>query len=95
VAYVFYVARTLSSGGGLEEVPDKLLLWRFSSRPLTRAVVVQFLIALVIMVIDAHFFVGAMESASHVIGIPAGRISLLLAPLATKLPEKLNSMLWL
>ncbi len=53
------------------------------------------LIALVIMVIDAHFFVGAMESASHVIGIPAGRISLLLAPLATKLPEKLNSMLWL
>ncbi len=73
---------------------DKLLLWRFSSRPPTRAVVV-FLIALVIMVIDVHFFVGAMESASHVIGIPAGRISLLLAPLATKLPEKLNSMLWL
>jgi cation:H+ antiporter len=70
-------------------VPDKLFLWRFSSRPPTWAVVVQFLIALVVMVIGAHFFIGAMEIASHAMAIPAGLISLLLAPLATELPEKL------
>lgn len=92
--YVLYAARTLGSGGGLEAAPDKLLLWRSASQPPTWAVVSQFFIALVIMVISAHFFVGGMESASHAAGIPAGLISLLLAPLATELPEKINSILW-
>jgi cation:H+ antiporter len=43
------------------------------------------------MVAGAQIFVRAVESA----GLPAGLISLVLAPLATELPEKVNSVLWI
>ncbi len=47
------------------------------------------------MGVGAHFFVDAVEHASTALGIPAGIIALILAPLATELPEKFNSVLWL
>jgi cation:H+ antiporter len=43
----------------------------------------------------AHFFVGAVEHLSSSVGVPAGLIALVLAPLATELPEKFNSVIWL
>ena len=43
----------------------------------------------------AHLFVGAVEHLSETVGIPAGIIALVLAPLATELPEKFNSVIWL
>lgn len=43
----------------------------------------------------AHLFVGAVEHLSETVSIPAGLIALVLAPLATELPEKFNSILWL
>jgi cation:H+ antiporter len=47
------------------------------------------------MATGAHYFVDAVERGSEAAGIPAGLISLVLAPLATELPEKLNSVIWL
>jgi cation:H+ antiporter len=47
------------------------------------------------MGVGAHFFVGGVEHASDSLGIPAGLISLVLAPLATEMPEKFNSIIWL
>src|ERR671916_274521 len=43
----------------------------------------------------AHIFVDAVGHISTAIGIPAGLIALVLAPLATELPEKFNSVIWL
>ena len=43
----------------------------------------------------AHTFVDAVGHISEAIGIPAGLIALVLAPLATELPEKFNSIIWL
>jgi cation:H+ antiporter len=47
------------------------------------------------MATGAHFFVEGVQQGSESIGIPAGLISLVLAPLATELPEKFNSVIWL
>jgi cation:H+ antiporter len=47
------------------------------------------------MGVGAHLFVRGVESASESLGIPAGLISLVLAPLATELPEKFNSVIWM
>ena len=94
VAYAFYVRRTLASGGKLEEVPGRLTLWRFSSRPPLWAVVAQALLALGMIVGGAHLFVDAVKHAAVAMGLPAGLISLVLAPLATELPEKFNSIFW-
>jgi len=98
VAYAVHVVRTVIAGGeGLEDVPDDLTLWpesRFGEAP-TWAVVAQVLGSLVVMALGAHYFVEAVQSGSEAIGIPAGLIALVLAPLATELPEKFNSVIWL
>ena len=93
-AYAYYVWRALSSGGALEEVPERLTLWRFGSRPPTWAVAAQLVIALALIVAGAQVFVGAVEISSEALGLPAGLVALVLAPLATELPEKLNSLIW-
>ena len=98
VAYAFYVWRTIVAGGEqLEDVPNDLTIWPESSwgRAPTWAVVVQLLATLLVMGAGAHFFVEGVESASEALSIPAGLISLVLAPLATELPEKFNSVIWL
>lgn len=95
-AYVMYVLRTLRDGGGTEgEAPSKLTLWPRSSVAPTWAVVTQVVGSLAVMAAGAHFFVVAVEDGSKSLGIPAGLIALILAPLATELPEKVNSVLWL
>lgn len=93
-AYAYYVRQALASGGALEDVPERLTLWRFGSRPPTWAVAGQLALALALIVVGAQVFVGAVELSSEAIGLPAGLVALVLAPLATELPEKLNSLIW-
>jgi cation:H+ antiporter len=94
VAYALYVRRTLHSGAALEEVPERLTLWRRSSAPPSWAVVSQALFALALIVVGAHIFVDAVEHTAEVARLPAGLVALVLAPLATELPEKINSVIW-
>jgi cation:H+ antiporter len=95
-AYVLYVVRTVKKGGEAEgDVPDRLTLWPFRSQPPTWAVAAQLIGTIAVMAVGAHLFVGAVEHLSKSVGIPAGLIALVLAPLATELPEKFNSIIWL
>jgi cation:H+ antiporter len=93
--YGIYVRRTLSSGEHLEEVPEKLLLLPRSEHPPLLAVVFQTLASLGVIIAGAHFFVDAVEHAAAGLGLPVGLIALILAPLATELPEKFNSIFWM
>ena len=97
LAYAYYVIRTIRKGGSAEEgeAPDNLTLWPFSSIAPTWAVATQLVGTVVVMGFGAHFFVDAVEHMSLAVGIPAGLISLVLAPLATELPEKFNSIIWM
>ncbi len=96
-AYVFYVVRTLKKDDEPEEgdVPSNLTLWPSRSPAPTWAVAAQLLGTIAVMAAGAHFFVVAVEHISTTVGIPAGLIALVLAPLATELPEKFNSVIWL
>jgi cation:H+ antiporter len=93
--YGIYVRRTLYSGEHLEEVMEKLLLLPRSEHPPLLAVVFQTLASLGVIIAGAHFFVDAVEHAAAGLGLPAGLIALILAPLATELPEKFNSIFWM
>lgn len=97
-AYAFYIWRTIRSGEGSErETPEDLTLWPESSwgqAPMW-AVLAQVVGTLALMGTGAHFFVEGVQQGSESVGIPAGLISLVLAPLATELPEKFNSVIWL
>jgi sodium/calcium exchanger protein len=59
------------------------------------AVGFQTLASLGVIIAGAHFFVDAVEHAAAGLGLPAGLIALILAPLATELPEKFNSIFWI
>ena len=95
-AYVIYVVRTVKEGGEAEgDTPSNLTLWPSRSEAPTWAVAAQLVGTVVVMAFGAHFFVGGVEHLSLTLGIPAGLIALVLAPLATELPEKFNSVIWL
>ena len=60
----------------------------------TVVAVVQLLVGLVLLVGGAKMFVHGVELASSVLGVSALVVSLLIVPVATELPEKVNSILW-
>jgi cation:H+ antiporter len=96
LAYGLHVRQTLKFGGdAIEDPPGSLTLWPSGSPAPTWAVAAQVLGTVGIMGVGAHFFVTAVEHFSESAGIPAGLIALVLAPLATELPEKFNSVIWL
>ena len=97
LAYALYVIQTLRRGEDATEgePPDSLTLWPFRSTAPTWAVAAQLVGTVAVMGFGAHFFVEAVGNISSAIGIPAGLIALVLAPLATELPEKFNSVIWL
>jgi cation:H+ antiporter len=95
-AYALYIRQTIMSGGEkADDPPEKLTLWRSSSEAPTWAVAAQVVGTVAVMGAGAHFFVSAVEHLSKSVGVPAGLIALVLAPLATELPEKFNSVIWL
>jgi cation:H+ antiporter len=95
-AYVIFIRQTIKAGGEKEEdPPERLTLWPSSSEAPTWAVAAQVVGTIAMMAAGAHFFVSAVEHLSKSVGVPAGLIALVLAPLATELPEKFNSVIWL
>src|SRR3712207_2844300 len=83
LGYAHYVRKTLVSGDHLEEVPERLRLLPRSQDPPLVAVVFQTVASLGLIVVGAHFFVDAVKHAAEGLGLPAGLMALVLAPLAT------------
>ena len=95
-AYVLFIWQTVKAGGEAEgDLPENLTLWPSTSEAPTLAVAAQVVGTIAVMAVGAHFFVSAVEHLSKSVGVPAGLIALVLAPLATELPEKFNSVIWL
>jgi len=62
--------------------------------PRLRIVSLQVLVALAMIVGGAVIFVDAVEHIAHDLQLPAILIALVVAPIATELPEKFNSIIW-
>jgi cation:H+ antiporter len=62
--------------------------------PKMRIIVSQVVLALALIVVGAQVFVGAVEHLSQQIGLDPTVLALIIAPIATELPEKFNSVLW-
>lgn len=63
--------------------------------PRLRIVVVQLLAALAAIIGGAVIFVGAVEALARSMGFDETLLTLVIAPIATELPEKLNSVIWI
>ncbi len=62
--------------------------------PRLRVVNLQVLAALTLIVIGAIFFVDAVEHLASQLGVDEVLLALVIAPIATELPEKFNSVIW-
>lgn len=98
-AYVAYLALTLRGGGEVqsEESLNPLIFERRAERredPSMTLCVLQLLVGLGAMVGGAHLFVEELLNLAEGIGADPLVLALILAPLATELPEKVNSFFW-
>jgi cation:H+ antiporter len=65
-----------------------------AATPRMRIIVSQVVVALALIIVGAQVFVGAVEHLSDQIGMNPTILALIIAPIATELPEKFNSVLW-
>jgi cation:H+ antiporter len=98
-AYVVYVAFTLRGGGETQdqETLNPLIMARgpnAATDPPLSVAILQVLVGLGAMVGGAHLFVEELVHFAEELGVEAIVLSLILAPLATELPEKVNSFFW-
>jgi cation:H+ antiporter len=94
LAYVLYAWRTVAHGGESGEAPDALYFDRRRTAPRNVLVFAQVAAGIVAIVGGAHLFVTEIEHIATSAGVSPLVLALVLAPLATELPEKANSVLW-
>lgn len=71
------------------------MLGRIGVRDSIAVEIFQLTLGLSGIVVGAHGFVQGVEDLSESLGVSALVLSLLIIPLATELPEKVNSVLWI
>jgi len=100
VMYFLYLMATIraskklvSEGHATEAEQDLYGAKLFTASTLVASV--QLLIAIAALIWGARLFVSGAESMSELIGVGALVVSLLIVPIATELPEKVNSIIWI
>lgn len=94
VFYGYYVWATMRSEGDLSEDIKPLYFHRHPVMPHRRRIFLQLLVALAGIVLGAEFFVREVQNLSTTLGVSPLIVSLLITPIATELPEKFNSVIW-
>ncbi len=99
--YFVYVMLTLRASaklvedGHATEAESPMLLTRLGLPKNLFMIVVQLGLGLGLLVLGAKGFIHGVELAAPLIGISALLLSLMIIPIATELPEKVNSILWI
>jgi cation:H+ antiporter len=101
--YAFYVREHFETDAGHDPHGDlaRLRFHRLDrggpahpAPPRLRIVGAQVVFALGCIIVGASVFVAAVEHLAHSIGVNEVLLALVIAPIATELPEKFNSVIW-
>jgi len=101
LTYFIYIMLTLKASEKLvenghgTEADEKMFLARIGLPTNFLTILVQLALGVALLVFGAKGFINGVEKASHLLGISALLLSLLIIPIATELPEKVNSILWI
>lgn len=99
--YFVYVMMTINASkalveeGHATEAGGAMFLCKLGLPNTMPIIVLQLLLGLALLVAGAKGFIHGVEEASAILGISALLLSLLIIPIATELPEKVNSVLWI
>jgi cation:H+ antiporter len=100
-AYAYYVYLTLTDPcpeddeEHLAECYFDKIFTKKGNDPALGIIILQVVFALGLIVLGAKFFVQSIEFMADLFGVPAFVLSLIIAPIATELPEKFNSVIWI
>ncbi len=97
LSYCGYVYITLAEERDIHsdhELP-KFYLARNNPSPVLGLVLLQVLIALSLIILGAHMFVNSVTQVAEMYLVPAFVLALIITPVATELPEKFNSVIWI
>ncbi|HHW56833.1 MAG TPA: sodium:calcium antiporter [Clostridia bacterium] len=95
LAYAFYIKHIFSDKQQLNENIGMLYFSKFLKVETNLFwITAQLSLSLLGIVFSAHLFVGYVKDLSHIMGISPLILSIVIAPIATELPEKFNSIVW-
>jgi cation:H+ antiporter len=95
IAYAVYVVATLRGSAAAGESPEPLHIVRWRpSEPHPVLVTLQLVIAVGLLIVGSQLFVTALDQTATALQIPQLVLALVIVPVATELPETLNSVLW-
>lgn len=100
LTYFVYILLTVRASSDLvgsghgTSAEEKMLLARLGLPENMVTVLLQLAAGLGLLVFGAKGFIHGVEGVSAALGISALLLSLLIIPIATELPEKVNSILW-
>jgi cation:H+ antiporter len=97
-SYCLYIYLTLKRSAHYGQSTDLRPLFFNSSRrarPKLVLVMLQILCAVALLIGGAELFIRMVTAISVLLGVPSFFLSLIIAPIATELPEKFNSIIWL
>lgn len=98
IMYMLYVYITINSGDPIDtshKINPCLFDRKCPNNPSLKNILLQVIIALGLIIIGAKFFVNEIEKLSILFGVPGFVLALIIAPAATELPEKFNSIIWI
>jgi cation:H+ antiporter len=88
-------SKALVSEGHATEADEPMFFCRIGPPNNMVVIILQLAAGLGLLVFGAHGFILGVEQAAKLLGISALLLSLLIIPIATELPEKINSILWI
>jgi cation:H+ antiporter len=100
LTYFVYVMLTLRASEQLvkeghgTDAGEKMFLARTGIPTNLLTILIQLGIGLALLVLGAKGFISGVEGVSRLLGVSALLLSLIIIPIATELPEKVNSILW-
>jgi len=95
IFYGYYVWETMRAEGDLGDDVKPLYFHRHPVMPHRRRIFLQLFISMGGIILGAELFVKEVQSLSASLGASALIVSLLITPIATELPEKFNSVIWM
>lgn len=98
--YIIYVVLTFKAskdlvqqGHGIKPT-EPLLFAKIGFKKNLTTIIIQLSIGLIFLLLGAKGFINTVHTAANDLGISTLLLSLLIVPIATELPEKINSVLW-
>lgn len=94
--YIYYVVKTINGDKASNGEIDELIFARvFNSKTTKLIILLQIVLALSAIIIGAELFVINIEVVSKALKVSTLALSIIITPIATELPEKFNSIIWI